>query len=346
MNQGPLHQRHLSSNAKFGEIEGFSIPMQHGEASTEYESVRKGAGLIDLPHVATARLEGPDARRFCNGMFTNNIRALQPGHGNRSAMCDDRGRILGLIDLFCTDEDQFEAVLEGVTAEWFESRYGLYIVFDDVELEVSQGEPWILSLQGPQAAQILQKAGLPIPNPGEHCEADPELRIVHKDRSGIGGFDLIVSTPKADSIWSQLLTAGATPMGYNTLERLRIEHGRARWPVDGTEKSLVHELGLDKEVCNFNKGCYLGQEIINRVDVKGQFNKKIHKILIEGGTTDVIGAKVLLGESEVGTVTSATNTQDGAVALAVLRKAAWGTEETLNISTQSGMFSGSIQGLE
>ncbi len=135
-------------------------------------------------------------------------------------------------------------------------------------------------------------------------------------------------------------------MGYNTLERLRIEHGRARWPVDGTEKSLVHELGLDKEVCNFNKGCYLGQEIINRVDVKGQFNKKIHKILIEGGTTDVIGAKVLLGESEVGTVTSATNTQDGAVALAVLRKAAWGTEETLNISTQSGMFSGSIQGLE
>jgi len=343
MNHGPLHDLHETSNAQCGPVEGFSIPLVYSTADADYDATRTGAGLIDLAHVGTVRLEGPDARRFCNGMFTNNIRDLQPGQCGRSAMCDDRGRVLGLLDLLCTDPDRFDGVLEGVSAEWFESRYGMYIVFDDVELEVSQSGPWVLSLQGPQSATVLEHAGLPAPNKGHHSLSEDGIRIVDKDRSGLGGFDLIVETDQAPTLWQRLLSAGCTPIGHTTLERLRIEHGRARWPVDGTEKSLVHELGIDSEVCNFNKGCYLGQEVINRVDVKGQVNKKLHKILLDTQPKELLGAPILLDDVEVGTITSATDTETGAIALAVIRKRAWAAGQEVTISTVEGAVSGSVQ---
>jgi len=343
MSQGPLHHLHETLSAHFGTLEGFSTPLRYADADAEYTAVQTHAGLIDLAHVGTVSFEGPDARRFCNGMFTNNIRDLQPGQCGRSAMCDDRGRVLGLLDILCTDSDRFEGVLEGVSAEWFESRYGMYIVFDDVEMEVSQSGPWVLSLQGPQSAAVLEKAGLPTPEKGHHSVSEDGIRIVDKDRSGLGGFDLIVDTEAASPLWDRILSAGCTPFGHDTLERLRIEHGRARWPVDGTEKSLVHELGIDTEVCNFNKGCYLGQEVINRVDVKGQINKKIHKILLDAKAEDVLGASVMLDDAEVGTITSATDAGTGTIALAVIRKRAWGEGQEVTISTAEGAVRGSVQ---
>jgi len=258
-------------------------------------------------------------------------------------MCDDRGRVLGLLDLVCTGPDRFEGILEGVSAEWFESRYGLYIVFDDVELTVSQEGPWVLSLQGPQAAEVLAQGGLPIPEVGQHAQMEDGTRIVSKDRSGLGGFDLIVETDRIEHVWETLREVGAVPIGHQALERLRIEHGRARWPVDGTEKSLVHELGIDAEVCNFNKGCYLGQEVINRVDVKGQVNKKLLKIQLDDSPADLLGASVFLDEAEVGTISSAAQTSSGSIALAILRKKAWADGCQVRITTSAGTYTGSVQ---
>ena len=343
MKNGPLHHLHESNSAELGAVEGFNTPLHHGGTQAEYEATRSHAGLIDLPHVGTVSLEGPDARRFCNGMFTNNIRDLQPGQCGRSAMCDDRGRVLGLLDLLCTDTDRFEGILEGVSAEWFESRYGLYIVFDDVELTASQDAPWILSLQGPRAADVLKQSGLPSPGTGQHALSETGIRVIHKNRSGLGGFDLMVLSDQIEDLWIRLTGAGATPTGHQALERLRIEHGRARWPVDGTEKSLVHELGIDGEVCNFNKGCYLGQEVINRVDVKGQINKRLHRIQLDSAAAELAGAKVLLDDTEVGTITSSTTTASGSVALAVLRKGAWGDGRQVSIATADGTLCGYVQ---
>ena len=124
-----------------------------------------------------------------------------------------------------------------------------------------------------------------------------------------------------------------------------MRHGRARWPVDGTEKSMVHELGLRDEVCNFNKGCYLGQEVINRVDVKGQVTKQLHRIAITGSTQDALGAAVELDDKVVGTITSVAETPEGCVGLAVLRRAAWGANQAVEIVHTAGRMSGRVQAL-
>ena len=342
MKQSPLHAVHESANAAFTDIDGWSLPAHHGDTpANEEQQARTGAGLIDLCSTATVVLVGPDARRFCNGMFTNNIRDLEPGQVNRSAMCDDRGRVHGLIDVYCTEPDRFEIVLEGVSAEWFEERYALYIVFDDVNLSTSDSSPWILSLQGPRAAEILTSAGLPTPNHGHHIQTESGIRVGTKDRTGLGGFDLLVPTALVETTWATVLAAGACAMGHATMEDLRIRSGRARWPVDGTERSLIHELRLSQEVCNFNKGCYLGQEVINRVDVKGQVTKTLERLIFPR-EAPAIGAPVLLDGKTIGTISSVTHGAHDSVALAVLRKAAQDALE-VQIETPNGTVSGTIQ---
>jgi folate-binding protein YgfZ len=341
MSLSPLHATHTAANIEVVSIDGIDVPLLYAEANAECAAAKAAAGLADLTHLGTAVLEGPDARRFANGMFTNNIRDLEPGQVSRSAMCDDRGRVQGLIDVYCTGPDRFEVVLEGVSADWFEQRYALYIVFDDVELSVSDTTPWILSLQGPSAPEILASAGLPTPIPGHHTKTDSGIRVGAKDRTGLGGFDLLVPTALVEPTWTALLDAGATAMGHATMEDLRIRSGRAQWPADGTERSLIHELRLNQEVCNFNKGCYLGQEVINRVDVKGQVNKTLERLIFPK-ETPAIGLPVLLDGKAIGEISSVTHGPDNSVALAVLRKAAQNAQE-IQIETSNGMVSGTIQ---
>ena len=343
MNQSPLFSCHTQHGGSFHELEGWAVVRDYGNPEDEEAQARTGAGIIDLAQVQTVVLEGPDARRFTNGMFTNNIRRLQPGEGNRSAMCDDRGRIQGLIDVYCTGEDQFQGVLEGVSAEWFENRYAMYIVFDDVEMEVFEDAPWALSLQGPQASAVLERAQLPLPTEnGGHLLSDNGIRVAAKDRTGLGGFDLLVPTELMEATFQSLLDAGATLLGFTALEALRISHGRARWPVDGTEKSMVHELAINEEVCNFNKGCYLGQEVINRVDVKGQVVKRITKLVIDGDILPQTGSAVLIGDDTVGTIASSARSASQSIALAVLRKTAWEAGTTVQIQTDKAVLSGQV----
>jgi folate-binding protein YgfZ len=346
MNTSPLASFHAEHGAALQETEGWAVPMDYGNTSEEEINARKGAGLIDLPQVQTVTLNGPDARRFSNGMFTNNIRNLQPGEGNRSAMCDDRGRVQGLIDIYCTDDNRFDGVLEGVSAEWFEGRYEMYIVFDDVEMTVSEQAPWVLSLQGPQASAILAEAQLPQPaENGAHILSDDGIRVACKDRTGLGGFDLLVPTEAMETTVQRLLQSGATLLGHSALDALRISHGRARWPIDGTEKSMVHELAINEEVCNFNKGCYLGQEVINRIDVKGQVVKRLSKISLDGDVLPPVGSSVFLDDSSVGRIASSARSEGQCIALAVLRKIAWEAGTSLRIETDSEVLSGQVASL-
>jgi folate-binding protein YgfZ len=303
------------------------LPQHYGDPShipQEVAALQTGVGVVDMCQVGTVTLAGPDARRFCNGMFTNNIKRLTTGQGNRNAMCDDRGRVQGLLDVYCTDDDAFLGVLEGVSAAWFEERYQLYIVFDDVEMVVNDGAPWVLSLQGPQADTVLTKLGLPVPtDPGDHLQIEDGIRVARKDRTGQGGVDLLIPEDALGATFEALIAAGAIPVGQTAFDHARILAGRARWPHDGSEKTLVHELRVNEEVCNFNKGCYLGQEVINRIDVKGQVAKRITGLRFEEDALPPEGAEIWCADKLAGRITSAIRSDGRALALGVVRKYAW-----------------------
>lgn len=245
-------------------------------------------------------------------MFTNNVRDLPVGEGQRTAMCDVKGRLVGLFDLYLPAEGRVVAVLEGVPPEEFETRYEKYVVFDDVEIV---HRDWaVRTLQGPKAREILQAAGLPVPELA-WAEADG-IVVVRKARAG-EGFDLLAAPDGIEAVVSRLIAAGATAATAEELEVARVERGKVRWPHDMPGRSLVFELGLRDEVCHFEKGCYVGQEIIHRLDVMGKTRKR----LVGLSAKEAIPAGELkLGDDAVGVCTSPViSAEHGAIALAVVR---------------------------
>ena len=216
-------------------------------------------------------LAGPDARRFANGMFTNNVRDLPVGGSQASAMADDRGRLIGLMELHAVADDRLLLVLEGMTAEAFVERYERYVVFDDVEI-IDHGPHALVTVQGEGAAQRLAEASLPVPAAGPHL-AHGAGWVVSRDRGG-AGFDLLAPTP--------LLVPDAE--GAAEVEALRVRAGRVAFPRDIAPPALPHEHGLRDTVLHFEKGCYLGQEQIHRIEVMGKPRRALALFhLIEGG---------------------------------------------------------------
>lgn len=342
MKKTPLFAQHLARGATAEVYGDWLLVRDYGDVDAEVRAAIDGAALFDLAPAGKVTLTGPDARRFCNGMFTNNVKRLRPGGGNRSVMADDRGRVLGLLDLYCVSDTQFLGVLDGVDTEWFEKRYQLYIVLDDVEMELYAEAPWVLSIQGPRAAEVLATLGLPAPAEDHaHVEVGATdgtgLRVCRKDRTGLGGYDLLVPAAALDTTFAAAIAAGARPAGQAALDALRIRAGRAAWPRDGSDKSMVHELRYDKECCNFEKGCYVGQEVINRIDVKGQLTKRLTGLVMGEDALPPEGAEVVLGDEVVGTVSSAARVLGRPLALGVLRKSAWepGTDVVVRAGDRS-----------
>jgi folate-binding protein YgfZ len=311
--------------AMFSEVDGWFLAGSFAGAgpAAEAAAARATAAIFDLCDHAVMKLEGPDARRFCNGMFTNNVRNLPIGCGNSNAMVDDKARIQGLLDLWRVSEVTLLAVLHGVTAEAFEARYAKYIVFDDVELTDERAAYCALSVQGPNAADVLTRAGLPVPADEGAISSVDALHVMRRARSVAGGFDVLVPREAVALTWEALVAAGAAPAGRDALEILRVEAGMARWPVDMSDKSLVHELRLVERCVSFDKGCYIGQEIINRLDVMGQVTKKIWGLELLEDALPPRGAEVRLGEDVVGATLSGARDGARVRVLALLRKAAW-----------------------
>ena len=245
--------------------------------------------MLRIPRLAeVVELRGPDARRFANGMFTNNVRDMAVGAHHASAMTDDRGRIQGLLDVLCPSEGRFVLVLDGMSADTFEATYGLFIVFDDVELV----RP---------AASVHVLIGV---QPPEGLLAWPSPRVA-------GAWEVIVEGELPASL------ADVPAADPSALDALRIARG---WPsaADASDKQLPHELGLRDTHLHFEKGCYRGQETIHRVDVMGQVRKGLVGLRL--ARVEPVGSPVLADGKEIGRLgTSAVHGDLGPIGLAVVR---------------------------
>ena len=344
MHKTPLLSAHLAANATMADESGWLVPTAFGPVDEGVAAARAGAVCLDLAWIEVLDLQAPELRRWANGMFTNNITRLPVGRGNRNAMCDDRGRVQGLLDLYCVGETRFLAVLDGVDADWFEGRYRMFLILDEIEVDPRPDGATLLSVQGPAAGAALEAAGLPAPAIDRAFETtDSGVTVARRDRTGLGGYDLIVPGDQVAAVWAALQAGGATPAGTDVLDALRIFAGLASWPQDGTDKTMVHELRLNADVCNFEKGCYVGQEVINRIDVKGAINKKLMGLRLAAPVPQ--GSPVMHGDKAVGTVTSLAEVGGQVVGLGVLRKAAWAPGTVVEVDTGDGAVAATVSDL-
>lgn len=279
--------------------------------SNEYSAVRNGgAGLFDLSSRGRILVSGSEAVPFLNGLITNDIKALGPDSWMPAAFPNVQGRLIAAVRVIAR-ADGFLIDTEGVTRETVLKLVERFTLAGDFKVTDLTHESALLSIQGAQASAVLGAVlgeTLAMPARSGVRTADwqgVQVTIIRGTHTGEDGFDLFVPKTQAEALTQALISAGALPAGSETLEKLRIEAGIARYGIDMDETNVVTEANLDEAV-SFTKGCYIGQEIIARIKYRGHVAKKLTGLLFDGAAGLENGAKILSDDREIGRITSST----------------------------------------
>ena len=319
-----------SAGYKTGEYRGATTAARFGDPQAEFAALRSGCGVWDLGYRAKISLTGGDRVRWLNGMVTNNIRDLAAGHGVYAFLLNPQGHILG--DLYAynrgesitvdTDCSQVEKTL---------ATFDHYIIMDDVEVGNLSEQITALGIGGPRAREVMKKAGIELPQlqPLQvhemHCDCECgclNCTIVRGD-SPTESYEIWLEPAFVRPLWNALVAAGASPVGFEALELERIVSGIPLYGVDIRERDLPQETEQARAL-NFNKGCYVGQEIVERIRSRGAVHRKFSGFLAGGDETILPGIKIVAGEKEAGEITSTATLHlangDRTVALGYIRR--------------------------
>lgn len=342
----PFATEEREAGATFVERFGVAVPDAYGDDDGEYQAVRTGAGLVDLSFRSMLRLTGSERLRWLNGQITNEVKALKASEGRPAAVLTPKGHLVADLVVYGL-EDSVLIDLQRDRAEAVQDAFERHIIADDVQAEVVGDQFARLMLVGPEAQRVVTRAaGAAIGDlpPWHHCEArlgDVSLRIAFSRRLAQPGLDVIAPVDAAGAVWGALLRAGRDaalrPVGMRALERLRVEAGRPWFGVDFDETNLLME-SLTTDHVSFTKGCYVGQEVVTRIEHQGHLNKKLCGLVLEGAAIPARGATIVLGERKVGHVTSAVLSPalDRVIALGYLRRECWEAGTRVRIDADPG----------
>ncbi len=304
-----------------GEYRGAETALLFSDPKTEFAALRSACGVHDLSWKRYFLISGRDRVRWLNGMISNNIRDLTAGHGVYAFVLNPQGHILG--DLYVYNRgDDFVLETEASQADKLYPHLKRFIIMDQVEFKPA--EDWVgIGIQGPRAEETLHAVGL------EHSALQPlqfvqvkygeaEVTLVRSDHPISPAYELWLAAGHAPALWDALLKGGATPVGAQALELARIAAGIPHYGQDIRERDLPQETGQMRAL-SFTKGCYIGQEIVERIRARGKLHRGFTGFRVVEGALPLTGAKVQAAGKDVGEVTSAAllPTGDGEIAVAL-----------------------------
>jgi tRNA-modifying protein YgfZ len=281
--------------------------------SSGYAALRRGAGLIDRSPSGRILLRGADRRSYLQGLLTNDIEALTPGTGCYAAMLTAQGRMLTDMRVL----ELGDGVLLDVPAavvQPIRDHLDRFVFSEDVQVEDVTAARAEIGLYGPRAHDVLVKAGIEGDAPSSLFGvtrvrlAGAGALLVRSDEAGVDGYDVIVDRADEEQVTATLLAAGATRVSEADADAVRIESGRPRFGVDMDTDTIPLEAGLEERAISRSKGCYVGQEVIVRVQDRGRgrvAKRLVGLALPAGAPVPVRAARVTAGEKEIGRVTSA-----------------------------------------
>ena len=322
----PLREKLRGVGTCFGDYRGAGVPLAFGDTNAEFLALLQSCAIFSATWQDKLVLSGEDRLRWLNGMVTNNIRDLAPNHGNYSFLLNAQGRIQGDLVaynrghylLVTTDHDQ-----SGKIAAIFNQ----YIIMDDVEVSEIGEKLATIGLVGPGVAEMLHSAGIDVKHlePGQVVDTvwrDLGISVARSSQPQIDSYEIWLARDNFDKVWDILVFTGARPVGANSLELYRIFRGVPRFGIDIRDRDLPQETG-QQYALNFTKGCYIGQEIVERIRSRG----KVHRTFVGfelQGEPPLPGAKVRAADKDVGEITSAARVPvpsgQRALALGYLRR--------------------------
>ena len=284
-----------------------------------YQALLNGAAWIDLSTRGKIRAASEDRARLLHAMTTNHIQQLVPGQGCYAFFLSAQGRILSDVNLFCLPE-YFLLDTEPETRQKLFDHLDKFIIADDVTLEDVTANLATVNVEGPLSEQILVSLSAPIPAAPWGIEPWGNRWVARVNSTGSEGFSLFTPTDEKADLIAQLESAGAVEADAETADVVRLEHGKPRYGIDITETQIPQET-QQMHALHFSKGCYLGQEIVERVRSRGHVNKMLTALEIEAKDAPISGTKVQSAGKDVGEITSAafSPSRGKVVALAMLR---------------------------
>jgi tRNA-modifying protein YgfZ len=265
-----------------------------------YEALHTGAAWLDLSSRGKIRVTGEDRARLLHAMSTNQVEQLKPGEGCYAFFLNAQGRILSDANLFCF-EDHLLLDTEQETRQKLYEHLDRYIIADDVTLEDQTGLIATIAVEGLEAASVLRNLGATLPETAYSWTQWGDRIVARVDSTGAGGFFLFVTAAEKASLLAELGLPEATADDARTV---RVEHGRPRYGEEITERYLIQETGQMQAV-SFTKGCYLGQEIVERVRSRAQIHRTLRPIEIESAEVPAAGTKLKVGDADAAEIASA-----------------------------------------
>jgi folate-binding protein YgfZ len=261
---------------------------------TGYEALRERAAWFSLPGRGKIRVTGEDRARLIHAMSTNQVQGLAPGSGVYAFFLNAQGRVLADANIFAL-EDALLIDCEPEARERLRDHIDRYIIADDAYVEDVTEALSATAVEGPEARSVLAAAGVSLPDQPHGIAPSGDGYIAQTTRAAADGYWFFGGSPALN---------GLPEADSAAVEAVRLEHGRPVYGVDFSDANIAHET-RQMHALHFSKGCYLGQEIVERVRSRGHVNRQLVPLRIEATTVPERGTKVTHEGREVGEVTSA-----------------------------------------
>jgi folate-binding protein YgfZ len=291
---------------------GVLTPTELDARPGEIEALISAAAVHDLGWLRRVAVRGNDRFRWLSGMVTNMVKDLEPNAGAWNLVLNVQGRIQGDLTVW-RDNDDLELEIAADQTEKLLAHLDHFIIMDDVEL-VPVEDVTAIGLSGPKATEALGRLGLPVLD-GEMTQTRAEWSgtqlIIRRGYGTLGGhYAIWIAPSQAVDLWQALGAAGAKPVGTTALDDFRIAEGIPTYGIDMVERDLPQETSQLRAL-HYNKGCYLGQEIVERIRSRGNVHRHLRQLELEGPVPEP-GTKLTLDDTEVGHITSAAELPLGA----------------------------------
>ena len=308
----PLLALHKSEGATIGTWFACALPDHFGDNwLAEYRAIRETVALIDKNYRMYLRFTGPDRVRYLNAILTNNIKDLALGNGIVSLFLNPQGRIQAEIETYATAGSLF-CVSYAMIRDTLVPELDKYIIMDDVTL-ADESDKWgTVALEGPLAAELVkQHTSIDVDRLGELAFQETTVAgipclLTKRSPGGVAGAEFLAAREDLPKLWqilrAEVTSRGGGPVGYKALNAWRLELAAPWFGYDFGDKQIPHEAGLQDSHISYTKGCYTGQEIVERVRSRGQVNRVRVTLKLASGEPPAAETPVLADGKEVGHV--------------------------------------------
>src|SRR5712692_3938406 len=303
--QNPLLTHHEKMGAA---LEGGRLPLRFTTVDEEYWAVRKMVGIADLSHLGRLRIAGKDRIQFLNGLLTNDILGVRENMKKHSVLLNTKARVLADLYLYDGGESVIVDTCDTAAAR-VKSILDQFIITEDVKIEDLTENLLLVTFQGPLSSRTVKEVlGVEVGDlkPLQSKSIGPS-QIIARDRTGQGGYDMLLPRDEAESLWNGFLLQGSElglrPVGSEALEILRLEKGTPRYGIDVDESTIVLEAGF-QDAISFTKGCYMGQEVVARATHIGRVNRRLVQLFLDTHVRAGRGSELSADGKPVGSLTS------------------------------------------